>query len=100
MTDPWQRSRKPSNGKRGKRQPNPTFYLDENFDCREVREVLERSGVKYRVYRQDVRANSGVEDTAFLPKVGQRGWLLITSDWHQRARPRELQDLKRYGVKH
>lgn len=65
-----------------------------------MREVLGRSGVKYRVYSQDVRANSGAEDITFLPRVGRRGWLLITADWHQRARLRELEDLKRYGVKH
>jgi hypothetical protein len=29
-----------------------------------------------------------------------RGWLLITADWHQRTRPREAEDLRRYGVKH
>ena len=44
--------------------------------------------------------NSGAQDISFLPKVGKRGWLLITADWHQRIRPRELEDLRRYGVKH
>jgi hypothetical protein len=47
-----------------------------------------------------VRPNAGSEDTAFLPKVGKRGWLLITADWHQRTRPREAEDLRYYGVKH
>lgn len=42
----------------------------------------------------------GSEDKSFLPKIGKKGWLLITSDWHQRARPREAEDLRRYGVKH
>jgi hypothetical protein len=56
--------------------------------------------VRYRIYKQDVRANVGATDSSFLPKVGERGWLLITSDWHQRVRPREAEDLRRYGVKH
>jgi len=52
------------------------------------------------MYKQDVSANSGSEDIAFLPKVGKHRWLLITADWHQRIRPREVADLKRYDVKH
>jgi hypothetical protein len=86
MTDPWQKSKKLSNGKQERRsankQHNPTFYLDENFDCPEVRDILDRAGVRYRIYKQDVSANSGSEDTAFLPQVGEHGWLLITADWH------------------
>ncbi|MFB3815371.1 MAG: hypothetical protein ACE14L_14795 [Terriglobales bacterium] len=102
MVDPWQRSKRRSSGRPEERskQRNPTFYLDENFDCPEVKEVLDRAGIRYRIYKQDVRANVGSEDTSFLPKVGKHGWLLITADWHQRTRPRESEDLRRYGVKH
>jgi hypothetical protein len=104
MPDPWEKSKKQSSGKPAERsrtkQRNPTFYLDENFDCPEVRDVLHKAGIRYRIYRQDVRANVGSEDVNLFPKVGKHGWLLITADWHQRTRPREAQDLKRYGVKH
>lgn len=55
---------------------------------------------QYRRYSQDVPAGSGAPDIAFLPEVGRHGWLLITADWHQRKRPRELEDLRRYKVKH
>jgi hypothetical protein len=65
-----------------------------------VLEILNRAGVRYRTYDQDVSANSGSQDTAFLSKVGEHGWLLITADWHQRTRPREVADLKKYNVKH
>jgi len=65
-----------------------------------VKDVLDRAGIRYRIYKQDVRPNIGSDDRSFLPKVGKRGWLLITSDWHQRTRPREAEDLRRYGVKH
>ncbi|HEY5260151.1 MAG TPA: hypothetical protein VIJ46_05825 [Rhabdochlamydiaceae bacterium] len=82
------------------KQHNPTFFLDENFNCPEVINVLDSAGVRYRIYHQDVKANAGSEDVTFLPKVGQHGWLLITADWHQRSRPREAEDLKRFGVKH
>jgi hypothetical protein len=74
--------------------------LDENFDCPEVKDILNRASIRCRVYKQDVLPNAGSEDTSFLPKVGERGWLLITADWRQRTRPRELEDLRYFNVKH
>jgi len=61
---------------------------------------LRRAGIRYRIYKQDVSPNVGTADEAFLPKVGERGWVLITADWHQRYRPREIADLRRYKVRH
>src|SRR5882724_9456910 len=104
MADRQLKLKRQSSGKRGgpskSYQSNPTFYLDENFDCPEVKEILQKAGVRYRTYKQDVTPNAGSLDTSFLPKVGKRGWLLITADWHQRTRPREAEDLRRYNVKH
>jgi hypothetical protein len=96
MVDPWQTSRKRSSGSSGaqSRLRNLTFYLDENWDCPEVIEELHRSGVRY------VLGKAGEADEQFLPKVGRRGWILITADWHQRHRPRELADIHRYKVRH
>jgi hypothetical protein len=65
-----------------------------------VVEELRRAGVRYRIYKQDVLPNVGSADEDFLPKVGKRGWVLITADWHQRFRPREIADLRRYKVRH
>jgi hypothetical protein len=56
--------------------------------------------MRYRIYKQDVLPNAGTIDEAFLPKVGKHGWVLITADWHQRYRPREISDLRRYRVRH
>src|SRR4051812_2957688 len=104
MVDPWQRSRKRLSGNSGalskKRLPNLTFYLDENWDCPEVVGELRKAGLRYRIYKQDVSPNVGTVDEAFLPKVGEHGWILITADWHQRYRPREIADLRRYKVRH
>ena len=104
MVDPWQRSKKRLSGNSGaqltKRLPSLTFYLDENWDCPEVVQELRRAGVRYRIYKQDVLPNAGTADEAFLPKVGQHGWILITADWHQRYRPREISDLRQYRVRH
>jgi len=104
MVDPWQRSKKRSSGKSGgqsaKRPRSFTFYLDENWDCPEVTTELDNAGIRYRIYRQDVPGNVGPEDEMFLPKVGTHGWVLITADWHQRYRPREIADIRRYKVRH
>lgn len=104
MVDPWQKSKKRSSGSSGapskRRLPNLTFYLDENWDCPEVVNELRRGGIRYRIYKQDIAPNIGAPDEAFLPLVGQRGWILITADWHQRYRPREIADLRRYRVRH
>lgn len=104
MVDPWQRSRKRSSGSSGdpskKRLPNLTFYLDENWNCPEVKRELTKAGLRFRLYSQDVSANAGISDEVFLPNVGKHGWILITADWHQRYRPREIADLRRYKVRH
>jgi PIN like domain len=100
MTDPWDKSKKRSSGSSGRKskQHKFTFWLDEDFDCPEVKDVLDRSHLRYRIYKQD--NPSGTEDLRFFPEVGRRGWILITGDRHQRSRPREAYDLRRYGVRH
>lgn len=65
-----------------------------------MKSELHRGGVRFRIYKQDVAGNAGSEDTSFLPKVGKRGWILITADWHQRTRPREIADMQKYRVRH
>lgn len=65
-----------------------------------MKDKLHQNGVRFHIYNQDVAPNAGSEDTDFLPKVGRKGWILITADWHQRNRPREIEDMKRYGVRH
>jgi hypothetical protein len=100
MSDPWDKSKRQSSGNSAKksRQRKYTFWLDEDFDCPEVKEILHRAGVRFHIYKQD--APSGTEDHRFFPKVGKRGWILITGDWHQRYRPREAHDLHKYRVRH
>src|ERR1700691_2778409 len=78
MVDPWQKSKKRLSGSSGapstKRLPNLTFYLDENWDCPEVTEELNRAGIRYCIYKQDVSPNVGTPDQAFLPKASKNGW--------------------------
>lgn len=60
--------------------------------------MLHRSGVRFRIYSQD--GARGTDDHLYFPKVGKHGWILITGDRRQRFRPREAEDLQRYGVRH
>ncbi len=32
--------------------------------------------------------------------MGKKKWVLITADWHQRTRPREIEDMRQYAVRH
>jgi hypothetical protein len=72
--------------------------LDENFDCPEVKDLLRKFGVRFRLYSQDVTA--GTDDERILPRVGKKGWLLITSDKNQRTRPLEVHAMRKHGVRH
>jgi len=42
---------------------------------------------------------TGTHDTEWLPKVGARGWILITKDKNIRKREIELRALRQAGVK-
>lgn len=78
MGDPKRKSRKRSPGKQVNNKPlkNFTLYLDESFDCQEVKAALSAAKYKFRVYSQDFRG--GEEDPNILPLVGKRGWAMIT----------------------
>jgi len=41
----------------------------------------------------------GVEDTAWLPFVGERGWILLTKDKRIRFNELEKSAIQRYGVR-
>lgn len=90
MVDPRQRSQRRSAGKRGKSlRPlrNFTLFLDESFDCKEVKDELVKAHIKFVVYSQ--RFQSSAEDQNVLPLVGKRGWAMLTCD--SRNRYRELE---------
>lgn len=53
---------------------------------------LNRGGVRYRIYKQDVAGNVGTPDEAFLPKIGRHGWILITADWRNAKWSRSATD--------
>src|SRR5579859_1680142 len=95
MGDPKKRSGKQSSGK----QPlkNFTLYLDESLDCEEVKTALSAANIKFRVYSEDFR--SGEEDPNILPKVGKRGWAMLTCDSKNRYRGLERKSILEYRVR-
>jgi hypothetical protein len=99
MGDLKKRSRKRSSGKQGKNKPlkNFTLYLDENFDCEEVKTALSSARIKFRVYSEDF--SCGEEDPKILPLIGRRGWVMLTHDSKNRYRELERQSILRYRVR-
>jgi hypothetical protein len=96
MGDPWDKSKRQLSGNSGK-QRSRSFYLDECFECREVKDVLDNKGVKYRSYSQDVKQNSGVQDEIIVPYVGKK--IFLTQDADQPRKRRIRAELQRFGVR-
>jgi hypothetical protein len=97
MGDRKGKSRKRSSGKRARPLKNFTLYLDQSFDCNEVKAALSAGNIKYRVYTEDFRP--GAEDTSILPLVGKRGWAILTCDSKNRYRGLERETILRYKVR-
>jgi PIN domain-containing protein len=99
MGDPKGRSRKRSSGKQVKSRPlkNFTLYLDESFNCEEVKVALSRANIKFRVYTEDFKG--GAEDPNILPLVGKRGWAMLTCDSKNRYRGVEHESILRFRVR-
>jgi len=100
MVDPRQRSKRRSSGKRAKAAlplKNFTLYLDENFDCHEVKNALVKAGIKHRVYSEFFKR--GEEDPKMLPLVGKRGWAMLTCDKRNRHRELERREILQHKVR-
>lgn len=95
MGDPKRRLRKRSSGK--KPLKNFTLYLDQSFDCEEVKAALSSANIKFRVYTQDFQP--GEDDTNILKRVGQRGWAMLTFDSKNRYRGLERQSILTHKVR-
>jgi PIN like domain len=95
MGDPKRRSKKRSIGKRPLK--NFTLYLDQSFDCEEVKVALSAANIKFRVYTQDFKP--GEDDTNILPLCGQHGWAMLTIDRKNRYRGLERQSIMRFRVR-
>jgi len=60
-------------------QPQPTiFFIDRCLGGKCVAEVLRKSGITVETH--DDHFDKGAQDVEWIPKVGQRGWIVLTKD--------------------
>src|SRR5208282_3848446 len=101
MASRQNRSKKQSGGSSERQQSLPeefVLYLDENLhNCQPILDALSQHGV--RCERHGSHFPSGTEDTAWLPTVGNNGWLLLTKDKRIRFNELEKAAIQRYGVR-
>jgi predicted nuclease of predicted toxin-antitoxin system len=74
------------------------FFVDECVAPRHVSEVLREAGHIAHVQGPQT-FGTGTLDVDWLPKVGARGWILITKDKNIRKRELELRALKQSRVR-
>jgi hypothetical protein len=96
------RSRKPSAGSAHSLSPSPpddfVLYLDENLcNTRAILDVLTKLGVPFE--RHLVHFPAGTLDEAWLPLVGSKGWILLTSDKRIRYNSLEKLALELHAVR-
>jgi hypothetical protein len=95
------RSKKQSAGSRGRPLSLPedfVLYLDENLhNCKPILEALVQRGVKHERHTQYFQP--GTEDAAWLPFVGEKGWILLTKDKRIRFNQLEKAAIRRYHVR-
>src|SRR5271157_5395740 len=93
--------RKPSDGKAASSQRHKlqfVIFLDENHcNNKAVLEALAAAGVA--VERHCNHFASGTEDVVWLPEVGRRQWIAVTTDDHIRRRAVEKREVLRHNVR-
>jgi hypothetical protein len=101
MASRQNRSKKRSGGSSARQPSLPeefVLYLDENLhNCKPILDALTLYGVKHE--RHGSHFAQGVEDTAWLPFVGERGWILLTKDKRIRFNELEKSAIQRYRVR-
>jgi hypothetical protein len=95
------RSKKPSAGSVHSLSPSPpddfVLYLDENLcNTRAILDTLTKLGVHFE--RHLAHFSPGTLDEVWLPLVGSKGWILLTSDKRIRYNLLEKRALKVHAV--
>jgi hypothetical protein len=75
----------------------PPFFLDANVDGDDLASALQTLGLDVKRSRNEFAR--GAIDVDWLPEVGSRGWVLISSDRRQSRKRDELAALKRAKVR-
>ena len=74
------------------------LYLDENLhNCKPILDALLQHGVKHERHGQHFLP--GIEDSVWLPFVGQHGWILLTKDKRIRFNQLEKTAVRRHRVR-
>ncbi|SRR5712692_3545444 len=100
MGAPPSKSKKPSGGnEHSLSQPDEfTLYLDENLcNARVILTTLEKLGVRFE--RHLDHFSRGTADETWLPHVGSKRWILLTTDKRIRYNFIEKRALERNGVR-
>ena len=74
----------------------PTFFVDRCLGSGDVPEALAKAGAKLE--RHDDHYPQDQEDVDWLPKVGARGWIVLTKDKAIRRNELEIAALMGAGV--
>ena len=99
MAARYRKSRKRSGGKTRKPPKNFQVFLDENLQrCAPVLSVLRTNGITVHQYFRYF-PKPGLDDTVWLPLVGNNNWVLLTTDLHLRFNELERLTVIHYKVK-
>lgn len=79
-------------------QPQPTtFFIDRCLGGKCIAEVLRKSGITVETH--DDHFDKGAQDVEWIPKVGQRGWVVLTKDKNIGRRSLERIAVASAGIK-
>ena len=91
------KSEKRSSGKPVARPKKFTCYLDASVGCLEVTQAFDRSKIKYRLHTNFFQPNT--LDPTWLPFIGKKGWVLLTTDDKMHYRGAEKQAILTFKVR-
>src|SRR5262245_62912079 len=72
------------------------LFLDENLDSDVVCAALAGAEIRFERYRSHFAA--GIDDTAWIPVIAERGWAIVTRDGRIRRRPLEREAMLEAGA--
>jgi hypothetical protein len=91
------KSKKRSSGKERRPLKAFTIYICNSLDYDELAETFDRAHIRYQRHRQHFAG--WAEDTALLPLIGRKRWILLTTDQHHRTKPLEKYLIHQYKIR-
>lgn len=88
----------PSKKRSAAKPPDGTvFFIDRSLGVEPLRGVLVAEGLAVEIHDDHFRRDE--EDSVWLTKVGQQGWVVFTKDQRLRYRPLEIAALRSSGAR-